>query len=181
MEDARGISRGGCKSCLTSCVRYAPPSSGLKCSQCGCPPAGHSRLASSIQVQETSTPDMNQASFQAPGSVLNIQSDSYVCTAIDSICGFPSCSQMVDFDVNSGVENLYCRYHMNVNDRIFVEDIELDDYQLGNEYEEDYEGTPFLVRNKSCIPHVHTCLLVRLQCVARGLSNAKRRLHLYNP
>ena len=48
-----------------------------------------------------------------------------------------SCTQRTDFDMNSGVESLCCRYHiMTVNDGMHVEDIELDDNQ--------FEGMMFL-------------------------------------
>ena len=111
MEDARGISRGQCKKCPT-CVRYTPPDSGLKCSQCGCPPAGHSKLDHSSPVpvpsvfvpcaelislsDDTSSPYVTQTSPQSSGSFI-IQSDRSVvdaCTpepmVMGSICGYPA-------------------------------------------------------------------------------------------
>ncbi len=152
MDDARGISRGRCKSC-SSCGGYTSPSSGLKCSQCGCPPAGHSKLDQSLQSQQgdtstghTST-DQSQAALPTSisfASSPNIQS----CTPITSLCGFPNCDRTVDFDLNSGMESVYCRFHMTASMGMFVEDIE-DNHGYGNQHESVYQG---IVSSYSFLP-----------------------------
>ncbi len=165
MDDARGISRGRCKNC-SSCGGYIPPSSGLKCSQCGCRPAGHSRLDQSLQsqqgdtsirdnstgdtftgdtfTQDTSTGDTStwtrdtctdQSHVALPisnsfASPLNIQS-----SPISSLCGFPNCNQTVDFDLNSGMESIHCRFHKTASMGMYVEDIEDNQFRHGNQYQ----------------------------------------------
>ena len=187
MDDARGISRGRCKSC-SSCGGYIPPSSGLKCSQCGCRPAGHSRLDQSLQsqqgdtsIRDTSTGDTSvgdtstrntctdQSHVALPisnsfASPLNIQS-----SPISSLCGFPNCNQTVDFDLNSGMESIHCHFHiMTASMRMFEDN----QFGHGNQYEENFyqgECTPIIIN--SPIPFISPSIDSSMFSVAQGVQD----------
>ncbi len=168
MDDARGISRGRCKSC-SICGGYTPPSSGLKCSQCGCPPAGHSRLDQSLQSQQgdTST-DQSHVVLSSTSisftSAPNIQS----CTPITYLCGFPNCDQTVDFDLNSGMESVYCRFHMTASMGMFVED---NQFGYGNQYESVYQGECTPIVSSSPIPFISPSIDSSKFSMAQGLKD----------
>ena len=178
MDDARGISRGRCKNC-SSCGGYTPPSSGLnwKCSQCGCRPAGHSRLDQSMQsqqgdtsIRDTSTGDtstrdtsMDQSHVALPISASSLNFQSF---PISSLCGFPNCNQTVDFDLNSGMESIHCHFHMMTASMGMFED---NQFGHGNQYEENFyqgEYTPIIIN--SPIPFISPSIDSSMFSVPQG-------------
>jgi len=158
MSDSRGIPRGGCKHC-TSCDGYSPSVTGLKCSQCGCPPARHISLmikssSSSPDQQDigifstqhisishinpptsdtvrTSTSDSVSSSHALAGAQTGLHLDVDLPYTIESArlpaavsqCAIPNCDRAVRFNINTGLEYMYCPNHSGCSDMI-CEDME---------------------------------------------------------
>ena len=94
MKDARGVDRGACKKC--NCSEYAPPDAeemaGMSCVSCGHAPGSH----------------LNQD--RAPASVAAHCSTQ----TLSSTCRVPGCNELVDFDLNTGLElGCYCFQHIS--------------------------------------------------------------------
>ena len=145
MDDARGITRGRCKRCL-NCGGYNPPASSLKC-VCGCPPAAHTKIGSAIQVSTGNAPlsvsPQMPTPVQDPG--LNPPTLTLSTTVRASLCTVPGCNQLVDFDIHSGQEYVYCNGHLavcsNGQGPLYVQDIEMND----SEGQQNYSGNPYAI------------------------------------
>ena len=123
MKDPRGVQRGRCKNC-TTCPEYRRSditASGPKCIVCSCPPGQHERTSdgksSKLGINQKAISASQGADSTAIDSVsvpgledsLWDQFDNLKITA--SPCNFSGCSKLVDFDVNTGREYLFCHDH----------------------------------------------------------------------
>ena len=140
--DARGISRGRCKNCSLNCSCYTQPPDGLKCSQCGCPPARHIR---SQQGGISDNHDLGQAVPSINGSlVINQHAQVLPHLSGVTLCAAPNCGVQVGFDINTGMEYTFCPVHanMDVGSTMTVEDIEDDPFVYGYHPDQGL-GTPY--------------------------------------
>ena len=96
--DIRSVLRGSCRSC--TCDGYLRPGSGAKCEGCGHPPGKHENLSAPPTVSTGClTPQQS-----TPKSPLQL--------SVGPTCGHAGCTQDQYFDLNTGIQWAYCKYHL---------------------------------------------------------------------
>ncbi len=93
MKDRFGYNRGACGSC-SDCDEFVSIEDNVKCAKCGCKPVFHEKLEDS----DSSLKDFSD-------NVLSFIKYE------GSKCGVPGCNEEVEFDVNTGIEYLFCATH----------------------------------------------------------------------
>ena len=91
MKDRFGYNRGACGSC-SDCDEFVSIEDHVKCAKCGCKPVFHEKL-------EDSDTSVKYFSDNVPSSYEG------------SKCSVPDCNEEVEFDVNTGIEYLFCATH----------------------------------------------------------------------
>lgn len=128
--DPRGVLRGRCTSC--SCDSYTRASGGVKCDDCGHPPAKHENLVASVNpdagphpMKKKPTPTPAPRSSPRPISAARNppipaprKARAASARSLRSFSGprclFPNCTNEAYFDPNSGDGSQYCSNHINV-------------------------------------------------------------------
>ena len=124
--DPRGVLRGRCTAC--SCDGYSRASGGVKCDDCGHPPAKHGKLSASdagpSQTAYQPTPPPAPRPTPRPVSAVStppippprkarVASAKPLPSFSGPRCLFPNCTNEAFFDPNSGDESQYCSDHFN--------------------------------------------------------------------
>jgi hypothetical protein len=130
MKDSRGVYRGQCTKCA-QCPEYQPPPPGLgfKCIVCRCPPGAHANASDTTSPATLATSSQNPPAACAPinGAMIMASNQS-------GQCAVPGCFMPVDFDMNTGVEYVFCLQHCRTGSAnlpvqfatMQVQDIEMD-------------------------------------------------------
>ena len=96
--DARGVLRGACSSC--ACDGYLRPESGAKCEGCGHPPGKHKNLSAPTVSTDGAAPQ--RSAPQSPPQF-----------SVGPTCDHAGCSESQYFDLNTGIQSRYCKYHLH--------------------------------------------------------------------
>lgn len=107
MKDPRGVKRGRCTKCL-NCTEYEVEEGAVKCANCKCPPGLHENLTVATATQGSA--GISQMSTQ---SALATSVKSLTLHA-PTLCSVQGCTRGVDFDPNTGVQQLFCSDHLGV-------------------------------------------------------------------